>query len=277
VTPTLYQRHGGYFHGTNIWLLGGLIGLLVTGFSGIPFLGIVALAAVAYGAHRSIKGESIPAPVLVGPGERPFVPLMNPAVQQIKQPLPVVPPPDRRVAVKRAVLTPRTIRTVPFRDRAAHVAEGASMSALLTAVFTACIALFAPEFFGSVRGVASGIEPALVGLFGGTALCGAWSLLGVNSLLEGRQIGPCMRRLISLLLGCVVGEVAWGLSELLYVHMPDSREAAFRSINSQPLMDSAGPTWLGYLVFFGLLFGLRRWWWQTDSYRPKRFRSCRWR
>ena len=25
-------------------------------------------------------------------------------------------------------------------------------------------------------------------------------------------------------------------------------------------------------MFFGLLFGLRRWWWQTDSYRPKRFR-----
>jgi hypothetical protein len=29
---------------------------------------------------------------------------------------------------------------------------------------------------------------------------------------------------------------------------------------------------MGYMLFFGLLFGLRRWWWQADSYRPKRFR-----
>ncbi|MFO1094566.1 MAG: hypothetical protein U0992_14865 [Planctomycetaceae bacterium] len=74
------------------------------------------------------------------------------------------------------------------------------------------------------------------------------------------------------LLGCVVGEVAWGLSDVLFVHLPDSREAAFHSINSHPLIESTGPTCLGYVVFFGLLFGLRRWWWLTDSYRPKRFR-----
>ena len=33
------------------------------------------------------------------------------------------------------------------------------------------------------------------------------------------------------------------------------------------------PWWLtACACAFGLLFGLRRWWWQADSYRPKRFR-----
>jgi hypothetical protein len=26
------------------------------------------------------------------------------------------------------------------------------------------------------------------------------------------------------------------------------------------------------MMFFGLLFGVRRWWWHTDGFRPKRLR-----
>jgi hypothetical protein len=32
------------------------------------------------------------------------------------------------------------------------------------------------------------------------------------------------------------------------------------------------PSWLGYALFFGALFGLRRWWWHADTFRPKAFR-----
>src|SRR5262249_4428637 len=32
------------------------------------------------------------------------------------------------------------------------------------------------------------------------------------------------------------------------------------------------PTLAGYVVYFAALFGIRRWWWLADSFRPKRFR-----
>ena len=277
-------RYGEKFHGTSPWLVFGLIGLLISGFAGVPMLGMASLGAIFYGIHRGIRGgstkpwqrlkrghvvgtqgpivqaapaatveinlQSAPGRLQQQPGERPWKP------QCLK---------------KRAVLTPRTARAVALRDRASHFFASASLAALFTAVFTTCIAVFAPEFFGA-RGASSAVDPAMIGLFSITALGAAWGLLGVTKLLEGRKLDFGMRRVIQLLIGCVVGELAWGLSELLYVQIPDTREAAFRSINSQALISDLGPTWLGYMVFFGLLFGLRRWWWQTDSYRPKRFR-----
>jgi hypothetical protein len=240
--------------------------------SGIPHVGMLALAAVAYGVHRSTATRPVNTTLQPLP-PAPAVPVAVglPVARRGAPHQPGESPLQPRAPAKRVLLTPRTVRPVPWRARTSQFVESASLAALFTAVFTACIALFAPDFFGA-RGASSTVDPALVGLFGVTSLAGAWSLLGANKLLEGRSITFGVRRIVQFLIGCVVGEIAWGLSSLLFVEMSDSREAAFRSINSQPLISGAGPTWLGYIVFFGLLFGLRRWWWQSDSYRPKRFR-----
>jgi len=277
--PNRYSwRYGERYHATNFWMVLGFVGLLISAFAGAPAFGMGALAAVFYGVHKSIRGGEtknwqrinrthdqttrhaksnidVQLHVLTDkqPGERPL--------QGAKC------GPD-----KRAVLTPRTPRKIALRDRASQFCESAAMAALLTSVFTACIAFVSPEFFRSPETQIGGVTPALIGLFGGTALCGAWGLLGVNKLLEGRKIDLGMRRLITLLVGLVVGEAAWGLSEVLFVDLPERGSAIFASVNSNPLAGELGPTWMGYMLFFGLLFGLRRWWWQADSYRPKRFR-----
>ena len=254
------------------WVIAGAIFLVVCLFSGVPQIGVLAVAAIAYGMHRSTTVRPVNTrlePSREGPSTPAAIglPLTQPGhVQQ-----PGEQPWKPRCVAKRAVLTPRTPRTITLRNRTASFVESATLAAVLTAIFTGCIALFAPDLFGA-RGASLSVDSALAGLFGLTALGAAWGLLGVNKLLEGRRLDFGMRRVVQLLVGCVVGELAWGLSRLLYVVLPDSREAAFRSINSQALISDFGPTWLGYIIFFGLLFGLRRWWWQTDSYRPKRFR-----
>ena len=39
------------------------------------------------------------------------------------------------------------------------------------------------------------------------------------------------------------------------------------------MIDSRGwPTTAGFMIFFGLMFLVRRWWWQADSFRKSRFR-----
>lgn len=53
----------------------------------------------------------------------------------------------------------------------------------------------------------------------------------------------------------------------------DPSDALFVSVGNEPLLNDGGvPSLVGYLVFFAALFGLRRWWWHTDTFRPKRFR-----
>jgi hypothetical protein len=36
------------------------------------------------------------------------------------------------------------------------------------------------------------------------------------------------------------------------------------------------PTLAGYMTFFAALFALRRWWWQSDSFRHNRLRLRSW-
>ncbi|MBL8850916.1 MAG: serine/threonine protein kinase [Planctomycetaceae bacterium] len=261
--------------GMNLWIVLGVCGLLLSTVTGVLPLfpvGVMSVVAIVAGIRQTTA--------------------VRPPVTSVTR-IPSQPPGTR--PAPRAVLTPRTQRAVPLRDRTAHFCEGAATAAILTAVFTMAIIVLSPEFFAtqvshasvsltegpfgilngllqSLWGSGVMIDPGLVGLFAGTALCGAWGLLGVTKLIEGRNISLGMRRAITLLVGCVVGEAAWGLSEGLFVDLPERGNAMFSSINSNPLASEFGPTWAGYILFFGLLFGARRWWWHTDSYRPKRIR-----
>jgi hypothetical protein len=47
----------------------------------------------------------------------------------------------------------------------------------------------------------------------------------------------------------------------------------FASVGNHALFFDGGlPTLFGFVAFFGLLFGLRRWWMHVDAFRPKRLR-----
>jgi amino acid transporter len=95
----------------------------------------------------------------------------------------------------------------------------------------------------------------------------------VNKWLEGRRADNGTRRLVLLAAGCLVGAAAWWLDQTLMVTYAGRPDALFVSVGARDLLDDAAePTLFAYLIFFGGLFSLRRWWWHTDEFRPKRFR-----
>ena len=82
------------------------------------------------------------------------------------------------------------------------------------------------------------------------------------------------RRKLFLLAGVGVGSLAYLLDQFLLADF--SRRAYFersavRYVGIHPLtLDGVNPTWLGYVVFFGLMLFLHRWWIDMNPQRLRR-------
>ncbi len=181
-----------------------------------------------------------------------------------------------------------TIRSINFRDRLAAAAQSMTLAVGFTLPILGVIAFLLPEMQ----------DPGRLGLFGLTTVIASWLVLLPAKLWEGTATEPTIRRLVLLCAGIVVGILAYGLDQALMVDIPRITqairpdEAMFSSIGNQTLDQQSPnyelwikdtnqnvalwlkhqPTLAGFVVFFALLFGVRRWWWQADSFRPKRFR-----
>ncbi len=180
-------------------------------------------------------------------------------------------------------ITPLFARPVAFRTRATHFTTSAAIVVPIIALLTGGVFLVAPDFFSTGFGNGPGWEN--IGLFGGTAAVASWLLMGLNKWNEGRRVDGSTRRLLQFLAGAVVGLAAFTLSDglLIGTEAPadvydgtlwsQSDDPMFVSVGGRPLfLDGGRPTMLGFVGFFAALFGLRRWWWHSDSFRPKRFR-----
>ncbi len=113
--------------------------------------------------------------------------------------------------------------------------------------------------------------------YGLTTLVASWALLIGTKAWEGTGAESLhLRRLSLLLLGGGVGAAGWWLHRVLLIDLPPLTEnqnsGLVDSIGSLELVHNSQPTLTGYVIFFALLFGVRRWWWHTDSFRPKRLR-----
>ena len=262
------------------YLAAGAVLLLLTG-GAVPLVQVAAIGALAYGGYACVRYLTQGGSSAQARRSRAGSPAARPAVAAVPpSPSPSVvrtgPPPRCGVSPtaprRKLQLTPNTPRTLAFADRAAQFTGSAAIAVLLTGLLTAGIAFVAPDFFGNQNGL-SQLDEAAIGLFAITAVLAAWSISGTTKLLEGRNFENGARRLVLLGVGSLVGLGAWGLDEALMVQTGAPADAAFASIGSRPLIDAAHePTWLAYVVFFGLLFALRRWWWHADTFRPSRLR-----
>ncbi|MBX3437436.1 MAG: serine/threonine protein kinase [Planctomycetaceae bacterium] len=179
--------------------------------------------------------------------------------------------------------SPNMVRAVSLRSRMTQYSTAATFVVPIIALLTGSVAALSPEFFMS--GSHAGLGWENVGLFGCTAVAAAWVLMGLGKWNEGRQLDAFTRRLLQVVGGVAVGAAAFWLGELLLISptppvetfagtlWSQPRDPAFVSLGTRPLILEGGrPSLLGYVAFFGTLFGLRRWWWQSDAFRPKRFR-----
>jgi len=139
-----------------------------------------------------------------------------------------------------------------------------------TATFTAMLWILG--FFGN--------DPAPVAGFGLTTLLAAWAVLAACKSWEGTGRDTLVsRRLTLFVLGGLVGLTASWFHQVLLVEMPFEsyiQDHGLVNLDSTDTLQPGNgrqPSRAGYVLFFASLFGLRRWWWHTDGFRPKRFRT----
>lgn len=172
-------------------------------------------------------------------------------------------------------LSPQTIRPIALRTRLSELS-----SALTFAVFWALAVTAGFVALDGVRPVFTNQlewlrDPARASTFALTTLLGAWAVLLPAKLWEGYGSDTARRRLIQTALGAAVGACGWWVGDALFAPLPFGSvfPGMFSRIGSAPLLvNSSTPSLAGFVVFFAALFGLRRWWWQADSFRDKKFR-----
>jgi hypothetical protein len=211
-----------------------------------------------------------------------------PAPQPAPQPAPTLPglvvseqqvhsrpgkPPRRRTQVYFPAdhLGPLAHRNIPLSQRGLEASAGMAAAILFTALLAA-----SGQWTGLFNDSHSA-TPLTAVAYGLTTLLAAWALLVGTKAWEGTgRESLSWRRLSLLLLGGGVGATGWWLHQVLLVDLPPlaaSQTAGLvDSIGSMELVQNNQPTLTGYVMFFGLLFGIRRWWWHTDGFRPKRLR-----
>ncbi|QDV21456.1 Serine/threonine-protein kinase PrkC [Gimesia panareensis] len=175
-------------------------------------------------------------------------------------------------------LTPLTPRFVSRRLRTYDLCNSMVKAVVCTLVITAGIVCFTDGRIAN--GFWSGVDLAPLGLLIFGTLLASWSVLLVSKLTEGKSFDNSTRRIIWLGTGVLVGSMIYLLqTELLLTDLPDSRgmylglKPLFNVIGPYSLVLPDGqPSLISYVVFFGLLFCFRRWWWHADAFRPRKFK-----
>ncbi len=169
-----------------------------------------------------------------------------------------------RVAYR--VVSPNSVREISWRRRLTELSGSLATAGLATAVVTAVLANV-EQFFGST---------ALIGHFATGTLIGSWSLLILGKLREGLPRERYIDRLLLAGVGMVVGVALFQFDGWLMigslVNGSSTQQSLLSMTGASLSSDSRQLLAETYIAFFATLFGLRRWWWQTDSFRPHRFR-----
>jgi hypothetical protein len=256
---------------------------------GMGFMEVLVLAGVsllvyrvvskAAGSRPSAPGE-VRAPVpQATPGVSKPVAVASPPVQPVVLPVvegkPVPPRPASRPPQRPA--TPETARNISLRTRLSDLTGSMTMAVVWAAAATAAVAGLARHLplSPSAAGVLTSYEGW--GLFGLTTVLGSWAILVASKLLEGSGSDPRQRRLIQTALGAAVGACAFWLNQTLLIELGYSNSfpgiiqhiGKFDLLTDSPSIQPALPA---YVLYFAALFGIRRWWWLADAFRPKRFR-----
>ncbi|MFN9718574.1 MAG: serine/threonine-protein kinase [Planctomycetota bacterium] len=165
--------------------------------------------------------------------------------------------------------SPTTVRQISASQRAMDLCISLTVS-LVSVIFVTLAVHLATDLLPGTADVA---------FFGTVALIASCGLIFSAKVWEGRPVDAVVRRLTQGFIGMVVGAAAWGTQHFLMLqdsqllHADEVDSLLESRVGRITLLDSNGfPTLSCYIAFFGLLFLIRRWWWQADSFRKARFR-----
>ena len=178
-------------------------------------------------------------------------------------------PDFRQASVRRStpsvVINPDVPHRLPLPRRIAELMNSLGLATIFSAVVSAILMWWTDS-------ISTPPEAAALTLCLAFA---SWGLLTETKFLEGRRVDPLIRRFRMALVGGFVGAgVYWINSWLL---MPLDFQSSLlldemtRGISQDRLIDLPSPM-IHFMLYFALLFSLRRWWWHTDNFRPSRVR-----
>lgn len=168
------------------------------------------------------------------------------------------------VAVRKA------LRKKPASERIAELSGSLLASAAVVAVLCLVFLLLEGE---SLDGTVVGWS--LYAWLTLTSTIGTWLLLLAGKFWEGAEAEHFGRRFVMLLLGLAFGAVAFGGYQALMVEVADQDQWTVHAVSQDMLngvlYSADGIPQLGaYLVYFGGLFVILRWWTQADPLRKTR-------
>ena len=175
--------------------------------------------------------------------------------------------PHARHAKRVAIHTPATLRKISKRQRATDISTSVSVSLAASALVTLAVYLTTNLLHDVPQAV----------YFAAITMLAAWGLIIPSKFWEGRPGDNFTRRLALGGIGLGVGFMAATMAQYLMI----DTDSLFKGPTvGQPYMlgrvtisDGSGyPTLACFMIFFGALFTIRRWWWQIDSFRKSRFR-----
>ena len=179
----------------------------------------------------------------------------------------------RKVVASRAnyPLTPETPRKIDLRDRVSDLTGSLTFAPFVAALLAVPVGL----------STSSVSMPADFAMWLLPSLVATWSIIAAGKIWEGHRPDSFRRRVMLMLLGAATGFGVFGLSEFLFFNF-NSPLATFRAdpgsiyghgnwsdYLSWPTLQ---PRMSAYVLFFAMLFGLRRWWYHVDSFRSRRIR-----
>jgi hypothetical protein len=163
------------------------------------------------------------------------------------------------------------LRSKPLRERSRDLTGSLLLTAVIAPLLTLVFVLLEGRTLdGSVSGWSLFMWLAL------SSVLGSWLMLLMGKVWEGDEGDHFRRRLVMLVAGLVFGGAVFALGDYLVVKMPDWDPWAARAIAPAPLLrildSTAAPAVLArYLLYFGGLFVILRWWSQADPLRRSRF------
>jgi hypothetical protein len=260
---------------TKVLLL--VLGVFVLFQTGAVTVPAVLCGLVVYGGYRLVRAMLL---ARAGPGARvtrPYQPARaaTPPPQQspFRPTVPVAPQPpplpvdlprrSQRLAWhKREQAAPALLIKSPkerFTDLLGSLLIAAGVATAVSVVMALLLKeRFQPEQFAWL---------AIVGTLG------SWGILVPSKFWEGSPGEPMIRRFVLLLVGLGVGFAAWFVDQNLLVNLTWSANPDLPPVDGyrMTLVAADGaPLLKGYLVYFGFLFPVLRWWRQADPLRTTR-------
>ena len=164
-------------------------------------------------------------------------------------------------------LNPATQRVIPIHLRFADLTTSVTMALMATTLVTIAV-------FYSTNLLTTFVHAIY---FAVVTIVASWAVIIPSKLREGHSDDHFFRRIYFAVIGVGVGFFAAKLPRFLMLEptefLPEQSLKYSVQLGRLALADASGyPTTACFMLFFGSLFAVRRWWWQADSYRKSRFR-----